>query len=152
MGGTVQAVVHGVLVTAVVQGCLAGLAFWALGAGRAALLGSLTALLAPTPVGPPLVWVPVAIWLFATGPTWKAVALAVWSLVVFGTVDNVLRPYLIGGQAHIPFLFLLFGVIGGAAAFGLLGLFVGPVVLAVLVAVWREWATPRISPASGAPS
>ena len=147
VGGTVRAVVYGVLLTAIVQGCLAGLAFWALGVGRAALLGSLTALLAPTPIGPVFVWGPVAVWLFATGLTWKGVVLIVWSTLVVGTVDNVLRPLLIGGHAQIPFLLLIFGVLGGAAAFGFLGLFVGPVVLAVLVALWREWAAPLPEPA-----
>ena len=142
VGVTVRAVVYGVLVTALAQGCLAGLAYWVLGVSRAVLLGSLTAILALTPVGPPLVWLPVAIWLFSTGPAWKGVALILWSVLVVGTVDNLLRPLLIGGEAQIPFLLLLFGVLGGAAAFGLLGLFLGPVVLAVLVALWRDWAAP----------
>ena len=149
VGVTVRAVVYGVLLTALAQGCLAGLAYWALGVSRAVLLGSLTAILALTPIGPPLVWLPVALWLFSVGPAWKGVALVLWSLLVVGTVDNVLRPLLIGGEAQIPFLLLLFGVLGGAAAFGLLGLFLGPVVLAVLVALWREWAAPVVPAADG---
>jgi len=149
IGVTVRAVVYGVLVTALAQGFLAGMAYWLLGVRRAALLGSLTAFLALTPVGPPLVWGSVALWLFATGPAWKGVTLILWSVLVVGTVDNLLRPILIGGQAQISFLLLLFGVLGGAAAFGLLGLFVGPVVLAVLLAVWREWAAePEIAAAT----
>jgi predicted PurR-regulated permease PerM len=89
------------------------------------------------------------VWLFATGPAWKGVTLILWSVLVVATVDNLLRPLLIGGQAQISFLWLLFGVLGGAAAFGLLGLFVGPVVLAVLLAVWREWAAePEITAAN----
>lgn len=142
IGRTVRGVGAGVLLTALAQGVLAGLGFWAMGVTGAVLLGVLTAVLALLPFGPPLVWLPVAIWALVTMATWKGVVLLVWGLVVVSGVDNVLRPYLIGGATQAPFLLVFFGVLGGLSAFGLLGLFIGPAVLAVLLTVWRAWATP----------
>lgn len=140
VGVTVRAVCYGVLLTALVQGTLAGLGFWAAGVKGAVLLGGLTALLALVPFGPPLVWLPVALWVLATGAVWKGLVLLGWGALIVSGSDNVIRPYFIGGATQIPLLLVLFGVLGGMGAFGLLGLFVGPVILAVLLALWREWA------------
>jgi predicted PurR-regulated permease PerM len=140
VGRTVRGVCYGVLLTALAQGLLAGLGFWAMGVPGAVLLGALTALLALVPFGPPLVWLPVALWVLSGDALWKGVFLLVWGLLVVSGADNVLRPYLIGGATQAPFLLVFFGVLGGLASFGLLGLFVGPTVLAVLLAVWRDWA------------
>lgn len=146
VGVTVRAVCYGVLLTALVQGFLAGLGFWAAGVHGAVLLGVLTALVALIPFGPPLVWLPVALWVLATDAVWKGVVLLLWGGIIVSGSDNVLRPYFIGGATQIPFLLVLFGVLGGMGAFGLLGLFVGPTILAVLLALWREWAA---APAAG---
>ncbi|MGH7319227.1 MAG: AI-2E family transporter [Candidatus Rokuibacteriota bacterium] len=141
VGATVRAVCYGVLLTAVAQGVLAGLGFWAAGVKASVLLGALTALLALLPFGPPLVWLPVGLWLLATGEGLvRGIAVLLWGALAVSGVDNIIRPYFIGGATQVPFLFVLFGVLGGLAAFGLLGLFIGPVILAILLVLWREWA------------
>jgi predicted PurR-regulated permease PerM len=140
VGITVRAVCYGVLLTALAQGVLAGVGFWAAGVPAAVLLGALTALAALVPFGPPLIWAPIGLWVLATGSVAKGIGLLLWGALVVSTVDNVLRPFFISGRTKIPFLLLLCGVLGGLAAFGLVGLFVGPTILAVLLALWHEWA------------
>jgi predicted PurR-regulated permease PerM len=103
------------------------------------LLGVVTVVLALVPFGAPVVWGSVSIWLLATGATWAGVGLAAWGAVVVSQIDNLLRPLLISSATRIPYLLVLFGVLGGISAFGLIGLFLGPIVIAVLLAVWREW-------------
>jgi predicted PurR-regulated permease PerM len=150
VGATVRGVCYGVVLTALAQGVLATLGFWATGVRAPVLLGVLTALLAFVPFGPPLVWAPAGLWLLTQGAVVRGVALLAWGAVAVSGVDNVLRPYFIGGAARIPFLLVLLGVLGGMAAFGLLGLFVGPALLAVLLAVWRDWAGADSADAPGA--
>jgi predicted PurR-regulated permease PerM len=89
----------------------------------------------------------VTAWLFLEGSTVAGVGLLVWGGVVMGWTDHIVRPFLISREAQIPFLVVLFGVLGGLAAFGLVGLFVGPVILAVLLAIWREWQHENRQPA-----
>lgn len=151
VGATVRAVGYGVLLTAAIQGLLAGVGFWVAGLPRSALLGSLTALVALTPIGPPTIWLPAGLWLLATSGVWTGIAVLLWGGLVVSSVDNVLRPYLIGGPTQIPFLLLFFGVLGGLATFGLLGLFAGPAILAVGLALWREWAAAPAVTAPGTP-
>jgi predicted PurR-regulated permease PerM len=74
------------------------------------------------------------------GHTWKGVLLFGWGAVLVHPIDNLLRPLLISGATRVPFLLVMFGALGGLLAFGLVGLFIGPVLLAVASAVWREWA------------
>jgi predicted PurR-regulated permease PerM len=85
------------------------------------------------------VWGGVVLWLFMKSSTVAAVGLLIWGTIVMGWTDHIVRPFLISREARIPFLVVMFGVLGGLAAFGLVGLFVGPVILAVLLAIWREW-------------
>ncbi len=118
---------------------LAGLGYWGAGVRAPVLLAVMTSLVALVPWGTPLVWLPVAAWLLLTGHTAAGIGLLLWGMLVVSWVDNLLRPLVISNAAHIPFLLVLFGVIGGAAAFGLIGLFVGPVILAMAVGLWREW-------------
>jgi predicted PurR-regulated permease PerM len=139
VGDTTKAVLYGLILTALLQGALAGLGYWAAGVQAPVLLGALTAVLALLPFGTPLIWGPASLWLYLDGQTWQALGLFAWGLVAVSQVDNLLRPLLIGGAARIPYILVLFGVIGGLSAFGLAGLFVGPIVVAVLLAVWREW-------------
>ena len=73
------------------------------------------------------------------GEIWPGIGLLLWGTLVVSWIDNLIRPLVISQAARIPFLVVMFGVLGGLAAFGLIGLFVGPVILAVLMAVWREW-------------
>ena len=99
----------------------------------------ITVILALIPFGAPVVWGSVSIWLLATGETWAGAGLAAWGALVVSQIDNLLRPLVISSATRIPYLLVLFGVLGGISAFGLIGLFLGPIIIAVLLAVWREW-------------
>lgn len=138
-GATIRAVLYGLVLTALLQGALAGVGYWAAGVRAPAMLGVLTAILALIPFGTPLVWGGVSLWLLMTGETLAAAGLAAWGALVVSQIDNLLRPLVISSATRIPYILVLFGVLGGIAAFGLIGLFVGPIVIAVLLAVWREW-------------
>lgn len=139
VGNTAKAVVYGIVLTAVAQGALAGIGYWAAGVDGPALLAAMTGLIALLPFGTPFVWGSVGVWLLIDGKTVQGVGLLLWGVFVVSWVDNLIRPLMISGATKIPFLLVLFGVLGGLAAFGLVGLFLGPVILAVLVAVWQEW-------------
>ena len=134
-----RAVLWGLLATALVQGVFAGLGYWWTGLAAPVLLAALTALFALAPFGTPLVWVPAGLWLLLQGHIGAGVGLLLWGLLVVSWVDNLVRPLVISGSTRVPFVLVVFGVLGGLAAFGLVGMFLGPVVLAVLFAVWREW-------------
>jgi predicted PurR-regulated permease PerM len=139
LGETVRAVMYGMLLTALAQGGLATLGYWAAGLSAPALLGAATTLLALIPFGAPMVYVPASAWLFAQGRPLAGLGLLAWGVLVVSTVDNVIRSWFISGATRVPFLLVFFGVLGGLAAFGSLGLFVGPVVISLLLVVWREW-------------
>ena len=136
---TVKAVVYGLVLAALVQGVLVGLGYWAAGAGAPVFLAALTTACGLIPFAAPTIWGGVCAWLFVKGSTVAAVGLLIWGGVVMGWTDHIVRPLLISREAEIPFLIVMFGVLGGLTAFGLVGLFIGPVILAVLLAVWREW-------------
>ena len=132
----VTAVVHGCLVVAMIQGFLAGLAYWVLGVPYALVWGVATAFVALLPVGgSTIVTIPATIYLFLQGDIIRGVLLAIWALGVVGGVDNVLKPIFIGTRLKLPVLFLFFGILGGLAVFGALGLILGPVLLALLAAL-----------------
>lgn len=139
IGDTMRAVLYGLILTALVQGAFAGLGYWAAGIGAPALLGVVTMILALVPFGTPLVWGSVSIWLLAIGEIWAGLGLAAWGALIVSQIDNLLRPLVVSSATRIPYLLVLFGVLGGISAFGLIGLFLGPIVIAVLLAVWREW-------------
>jgi predicted PurR-regulated permease PerM len=136
---TLKAVVYGIVLTAVAQGVLAGAGYWFVGLRTPILLCVLTIFFALVPFGAPVVWIAASLWLFANGQHWGAVSLALWGSLVVSWVDNIIRPLVISGATRIPFLLVFFGVLGGLARFGFIGLFLGPVVLAVSFAVWHEW-------------
>ena len=135
LDNTMKAVVRGVLVTALMQGVLAAVAYLALGVPFVLVLASITALFSLLPIGgTALVWLPVAGYLFWSGPIWKAIAMVAWgSLVVVGVVDNFFKPLLIGQGTQLPMLFLFLSIIGGLAAYGFIGVFLGPILLAILL-------------------
>ena len=141
IGGTVKGVVYGILGTSLAQAMLCAAGYWLAGLPSPGLLGLLTFFLAVIPGGPLLVVVPGAIWLVQHGEPGWAAFLVGWSLVVAIAIDNVLKPIIIGRSSHVPFILIILGVLGGAAAFGLLGVFVGPTLLAVAHAVLRDWVT-----------
>ncbi len=145
---TTQGVVYGLVLTALAQGVLAGLGYWAAGIATAVLLGTLTALLALIPFGAPLVWGTAGLWLLATGEVWAGTGLLLWGALIVSLVDNIIRPLAISSTARIPFFLVLLGVLGGLHAFGLVGLFLGPIILTVMLAVWREWLEERVYEAS----
>ena len=135
---TVKAVVYGLALTALVQGFLVGLGYLFAGVGAPVFLAALTTVCGLIPFAAPAVWAGVCVWLFIKGSTAAGIGLSIWGAIVLGWTDHIVRPFLISREAEIPFLVVLFGVLGGLAAFGLVGLFVGPVILAVLLGVWRE--------------
>ena len=139
VGGTVKGVVYGILGTSLVQAIFCAVGYWVAGLPNPGLLGLLTFFLAFLPGGPLVVIIPGAIWLYQQAELPWAIFLVVWCGLAGILIDNVLKPLIIGKSSHIPFILILIGVIGGAAAFGLLGVFVGPTVLAVADAVFREW-------------
>jgi predicted PurR-regulated permease PerM len=133
-----RAVFLGIGLTALVQGILVGAGFWIAGLPSPLVFGVIAVLVALIPmVGSALVWVPGVLFLAARGEYGYAIFLAVWGAVVVGMVDNFLRPMLISGRADVPTLAVFVGVMGGLAAFGFIGLFVGPIVLGLLVALFR---------------
>ena len=140
VGNTTRAVVYGLGLTAIAQGVLAGLGYWVAGVSAPALLGALTALISLIPFGTPLVWGSIGVWLLLNGKVAAGAGLLLWGALVVSWVDNLIRPLVISSATEIPFLLVMFGALGGLAAFGLVGLFLGPVIVAILMAVWREWA------------
>ncbi|GIW43446.1 MAG: AI-2E family transporter [Candidatus Binatia bacterium] len=135
------AVVQGSLLTALAQGTLAGIGYLVLGVPFAVFLGCATALIALVPMGTPLAWGGVAVYLVATGHPIKAVIQVLWGILVVSTIDNVIRPWVIGGRTRIPTILLFFGILGGLQAYGFLGVFLAPAVIALLVAfvrIYRE--------------
>ena len=138
-GNTTRAVVYGLVLAALGQGTLAGLGYTIAGVKAPVLFGAITALLALIPMGATLVWFPIGIMLILTDQPWPGIGLLLWGFLVVSTVDNVIRPLVISGASRVPFLVVLFGVLGGLSAFGAVGLFLGPVILAVLLSVWQAW-------------
>jgi predicted PurR-regulated permease PerM len=126
------------VVTALAQTIAAGLGLWIAGIPFAGLLTGVVLLLCIAQIGPIIVLAPAVIWLFYTGHTGWGVFLLVWTAIV-GVMDNVLRPILIRKGADLPLLLIFAGVIGGLFAFGIIGLFVGPVTLAVTYTLLRDW-------------
>jgi predicted PurR-regulated permease PerM len=140
---TVRGVVLGILGTALVQGVVAAIGFWIAGIRAAPLLGLLTFVLSPVPVGPPLVWAPVGLWLINDGQTGWGIFVLLWGVFAVSTIDNVIKPLIISRGSVLPFMLVLLGVLGGAVAFGFIGVFLGPVLLAVGYALLMEWAALR---------
>jgi predicted PurR-regulated permease PerM len=133
-----RAVFLGIGLTALAQGILVGVGFWIAGLPSPLVFGVVAVLVSLIPmVGSALVWVPGALFLAARGEYGYAIFLAIWGAVVVGMVDNFLRPILISGRAEVPTLAVFVGVMGGLAAFGFIGLFMGPIVLGLLVALFR---------------
>lgn len=141
-GATIRGVVYGILGTAVIQGILTTLGLWGVGIPRPLLLGVVAGGLSVLPIGAPAVWIPASLWLLANGHTLRGILLFAYGLVFVSGSDSVIRPYFISRGAQLPFLLTLLGVLGGALAFGLLGVFVGPVLLGVGFTLVKEFADP----------
>jgi predicted PurR-regulated permease PerM len=143
-----RAVVFGTVVTALVQGALLGIAFWITGLPSPVVFGVLGTIASFIPlIGTSLIWVPASVYLLAQGVLWKAIFMAAWGGLLVGSADNFLRPMLVSGKAEVGTLTVFFGVLGGLAAFGTIGLFLGPVILALAIAL-IEFAEENLAPAS----
>ncbi|NWF07664.1 AI-2E family transporter [Pseudomonas salomonii] len=140
VAGTVQRVVNGVIGTAAAQALLALIGFLIAGVPGALVLGIVTFLLSLIPMGPPLVWIPATAWLAWKGDYTYAVFLGVWGTFIISGVDNVLKPYLISRGGNLPLVIVLLGVFGGLIAFGFIGLFIGPTLLAVAYSLLTDWS------------
>jgi predicted PurR-regulated permease PerM len=136
---TVRAVVYGMIMTAIAQALLTVLGFWVAGHPYPLLLGALMFIMSFIPFGPPVIWLPASLSFFLHGEYGWGIATFIWGAGVISTIDNILRPVFIGKATHMPVLLIFVGVIGGVMAFGMVGLFVGPVVVAVALALWMEW-------------
>jgi predicted PurR-regulated permease PerM len=140
----IRATVKGTLVVAVVQGVLGGLIFWILGLPSAVLWGVVMALLSLLPaVGSVLVWLPVAVYFLLTGSTWQGVVLIAYGALVIGSVDNILRPIVVGKDTRMPDYVVLVSTLGGLAIFGPNGFVIGPVIAAMFIAAWDSFARSR---------
>jgi predicted PurR-regulated permease PerM len=137
-GDTVRGVVYGILGTALLQALLAGAGFLVAGVPGLGLLVLLTFFLSVVPGGPPLVFLPAVLWLFSQGSTGWGIFLAIWGLGV-SSVDNFIKPWLISHGSDMPFLLIFLGVVGGALAFGFIGVFLGPTLLSVSYRLILEW-------------
>ena len=132
-----RATIKGTIVIGIVQGLLGGLAFAVVGLPGAALWGTVMAVASVIPgIGTALVWIPAVGYLLVVGKTWPAVGLAIWCALVVGTVDNLLRPKLVGSDTEMPDILILVSTFGGLSMFGAVGLIIGPMVAAIFMAVW----------------
>ena len=139
-GATVRGVVYGILLTAIVQGVLTAFGLWLSGVPRPVLLGAVAGFLSVLPIGAPVVWIPAALWLMSSGHLGWGIFLAIYGVVAVSGADSVIRPWFIARGAQLPFLLTVLGVLGGAIAFGLLGIFLGPVLLGIGYTLVNEWA------------
>jgi predicted PurR-regulated permease PerM len=136
---TVSATVTGLGLIAIGEGVVLGVAYWVAGVPSPVLLGVATGFMALIPGGAPLSFSLVSLYLVGSGHLWAGVGLFAWGSIELFIVDKTLRPRLVGGPVKLPFLPTFFGLVGGVKTMGLVGLFVGPVLMALLVAIWREW-------------
>jgi len=141
----IRATVKGTVVVAVVQGALGGLMFWFLGIQASLLWGAVMAILSLLPaVGAALIWVPTSLYLLATGAVWQGIALIAYGVLVISTVDNFLRPLLVGKDTRMPDYLVLVSTLGGIAVLGVNGLVIGPVIAAMFIVAWDLFCTSRL--------
>lgn len=139
VGRTVRGVMYGLLGTALAQAGVAAIGFLIAGVPAVALMSVATFLFSLVPVGPPLIWGGAAIWLFNEGRTGWGIFMLVWGMFLISGVDNVVKPMLISRGSSLPFILVLLGVMGGVLAFGFVGLFIGPTLLAVGLGLLQNW-------------
>ena len=139
VNNTVVGVMYGIVGTALAQGAASAIGFWIAGVPSALLLGAAAFLLSVVPLGAPLVSIGAAVWLFNQDAVGWGVFLALWGVLLVGNIDNVVKPLLISRGAAMPFVLVLLGVFGGVLAFGFIGVFLGPTLLAVGFSLTRRW-------------
>ena len=136
---TISATVTGMGLIAIGEGVVLGVAYWVAGVPSAVLLGVITAFMAMIPGGAPLSFTLVSLYLVGSGAPIAGAGLFAWGAIELFIVDKTLRPRLVGGPVKLPFLPTFFGLVGGVKTMGIVGLFIGPVLMALMVALWREW-------------
>jgi len=139
VGETITGVVYGVVGTALAQGLIAGVGFMIAGVPAAALLGLVTFFISFIPMAPPLVWLPVVAWLYWNEGLGVAAFMFVWGMFAISGIDNVIKPWLISRGAQLPFVVVFLGIAGGVLGFGFIGVFIGPILLAVGLNLLRAW-------------
>jgi predicted PurR-regulated permease PerM len=136
----VRGTVNGLVLVGLAEGVVLAIAYAVAGLHHVVLLGLATGVLATVPFGAPLIFVGCALFLLAAAQTTAAIALVVFGTLVVLAADHLVRPLLIGSTTRLPFLWVLLGIFGGLETFGLLGLFLGPAIISILLAIWREGA------------
>ncbi|WP_246175190.1 AI-2E family transporter [Paracoccus limosus] len=136
---TISSTVTGMTLIAIGEGVILGTAYWIAGVPSPVTFGVITGFMALVPGGAPLCFTLVALYLAASGTPVAGLALFIWGACELFIVDKTIRPMLVGGPVKLPFLPTFFGLIGGVKTMGIVGLFVGPVLMALLVSIWREW-------------
>jgi len=139
MTAAVRGTVAGLVVVGIGEGALLGVAYVVTDVPHATLLGLLTAIAAMLPFCAPVIFCGAALWLFVQGATAGAIGVLIFGFIVVLIAEHLVRPLLIGSSTRLPFLLVLFGILGGAQTFGLLGLFIGPALMTVLTVLWRDW-------------
>jgi predicted PurR-regulated permease PerM len=134
----VRATVNGVVLVGLAEGLVIGISYWVAGVPHAALLGLSTGALAMIPFAALLIFTGVSFVLFVQGNMVAAVSIFVFGMLVLAIGDHVLRPKIIGSSVELPFLWVLFGILGGVEVFGLIGLFIGPALMALVVMMWKD--------------
>ncbi|HKA39398.1 MAG TPA: AI-2E family transporter [Burkholderiales bacterium] len=143
IGGTITGVVYGIVGTGLAQGLAALIGFWIAGVPGAFMLASLVFILSIVPAGPPLIWLGATGWLVYHDQAGWAIFMALWGFFVVSGIDNVVKPLLISRGASLPFVLVLLGVLGGVLAWGFVGIFLGPTLLAVGFNLVRRWTERR---------
>lgn len=139
-GEVIKAVIYGVIITAMIQGVLGGIGFWMLGLPAPVLFGSIMFILAIIPfAGTPVVWLPASFWLIYNGMIGKGIFLLIWGVLVISMIDNFLRPYFISKRLGFHVLLTFIGIVGGLMAFGFLGIFLGPLLLAISIRLFEMY-------------
>ena len=140
----IRATVKGNMLIALIQGALGGLAFYVLGVSGALMWAVVMAFMSLLPaVGAGIVWLPMALYLIATGSLWQGIGLIVWGSLVIGMVDNFLRPILVGKDTRMPDYVVLISTLGGLEVLGLNGFVIGPVIAAMFIATWDIYSSAR---------
>jgi predicted PurR-regulated permease PerM len=142
MIAAVHGTVTGLVLVGLAEGFLMGIVYFAVGMPYAASLGAITGVAAIIPFAAPVVYCLCGLYLFVAGKTAGAIVVVVTGSIIVFVADHFVRPFLIGGAARLPFLWVLLGILGGLETFGFLGLFLGPALMAALIALWREWTEP----------
>ncbi len=144
-GDTMRGVVYGIMGTALAQAALATIGFYIAGVNAALFLGLVTFVMALIPFGTPFVWVPVGLWLLTQDHIWQGVFLLAWGTLLISWVDNILKPYFISREGRLPFVLVFLGVLGGVVTFGFIGVFLGPVLLAIGFSLAKEWSASALA-------